>query len=327
MRLCVTAPVAGLAAALFVAPVARAAPVWIGDMETNDFSQWDGQLNGRNISITQDPAVQGMYAAQIQLTNDATWPNGLKRVELNHGPAAGRTAEGAELFFAWSFYLPETLPTDPSQQIGYWESDQSYQQLMAFNLRGETIEFITQRPSYTVHWTGDDLVSPGVWHRIAMHIVWSQDQAIGRVDVWFDGTQVVDQAAAETLADNNEAFTQIGLLRGAIEFSDAPIIILDDAVEGDTLADVHPELPGGEGGGGAGNGGGAATGGSGPTGAGAGGAASSGGGTASGGAGGSAAGEGGESGGCDCTSSRAASSGAWGLALALALALRKRRRR
>ena len=325
MRLHAALCIAALALSLPLA--ASAEPVWVGDLETNDFSQWDGQLNGQNITITQDPVAQGSYAAQIQLTNDATWPNGLKRVELHHSPSAGRTAEGEELYFAWSFYLPETLPTDPSQQIGYWESDQSYQQLMAFNVRGETIEFITQRPSYTVHWTGDGLVTPGVWHRVAMHIVWSQEQALGRVDVWFDGVQVVTQAPAETLADDNEAFTQIGLLRGAIEFSDAPYIILDDAVEGETLADVRPELSTGEGGGGAGVGGGEPVGGSAAGGAGSGAAPGEGGSLATGGNGGAASGDGGESGGCDCGTSPAATRGApWGLALVAALALRTRRR-
>jgi MYXO-CTERM domain-containing protein len=52
---------------------------------------------------------------------------------------------------------------------------------------------------------------------------------------------VVTDAAAQTLADDNPHFTQIGLLRGAIEFTDVPIIYLDDVVEGDSLADVRPD--------------------------------------------------------------------------------------
>ena len=57
-------------------------------------------------------------------------------------PAPGRTAEGATTWFAWSFYLPETLPEGSDQAIGYWESNNSYQQMMAFNTNGDDIRFL-----------------------------------------------------------------------------------------------------------------------------------------------------------------------------------------
>lgn len=319
---------AAVASILALPSLAYAAPVWVGDLETGDTSQWDGVLNGSYITVVDAPA-QGMYAARIELQNDAVWPNGLKRVELHHSPAAGRTAEGAETYFAWSFYLPETLPADPSQQIGYWESDQSYQQVMAFTVEGESIRFSTNRPQWQSHWEADGLVTAGVWHRIAMHIVWSTDPGQGSVDVWFDGVEVVTGAQAQTLADDNDHFTQVGLLRGAIEFTDAPVIVIDDAAEGDTLADVSPEPPG-QGTGGAGGG---SSGPAGPaTGAGATGA-TSGAGPSSGpgaGAGGGDPAEGDGEGGCSCRAGGAGGSGASLLAL-LALvatgvaALRSRR--
>lgn len=239
---------AGLAAGMFFGPgAAAAAPVWVADMETGDLSQWGYLLNndvgGQKYSyVTQDPVVQGQYAAKIELHNDALWPNGLKRVELQHGPEAARTAEGATLFFAWSFYLPEALPQDPSQQIGYWESGNSYQQMMAFEVTGERITFSTRKPMNVVQWDQDGIVTAGQWHRIAMRITWSKDPAMGAVDVWFDGEQVVANAAAQTLADDNPHFTQVGLLRGKVEFQDVPVIVIDDAVEGDNLDDVHPDL-------------------------------------------------------------------------------------
>lgn len=107
--------------------LAHAAPVWNGDMETADLSQWgyllNPEINGMTYASASDElAIEGRYAARIELHNDAVWPNGLKRVELQHGPEAARTAEGATTWFAWSFYVPETLSVDPSQTIGYWES-------------------------------------------------------------------------------------------------------------------------------------------------------------------------------------------------------------
>lgn len=234
-------------AALALPTPAHAAPVWVGDLETGDLSQWSGQLNGdvdgmTYINVTGEQVVQGAQAVKIELHNDAVWPNGLKRVELNHSPGDGRTAEGAVLYFAWSFYLPETLPSDPSQQIGYWESNQSYQQMMAFEISGERMSFSTRQPSNVIHWDQDGVATAGVWHRVAMRIAWSKDPALGAVDVWFDGEQVVTAGAAKTLADDNNHFTQVGLLRGQVEFQDVPTIYIDDAVEGDNLEDVHPDL-------------------------------------------------------------------------------------
>lgn len=255
---------AALSALAIAAPTeAAAAPVWSGNFETDDLSQWSYVLNGEHISIVSDPVTEGKFAGHIQLTNDATWQNGLKRVELAHHPEAARTAEGAETYFAWSFQVPELLPEDPSQQIGYWESQNSYQQMMAFEVSGEHISFSTRKPQNKVQWEAGGKVTAGAWHRIAIHVKWSKDPGQGSVDVWFDGEQVVTSAGAQTLNDDNPHFTQIGLLRGAIEFQDSPIILLDDAVEGDTLEDVRPDaitMEGGTGGAGGGGGGGATSG-------------------------------------------------------------------
>jgi hypothetical protein len=243
-----------LALALTVPTTASAAVVWTGDFETNDLSQYNYILNGEvggtpYITIVQDPVAQPSYAARIELHNDAVWGNGLKRVELQHSPAAGRTGEGATTYFAWSFYLPETLPEDPDQTIGYWESNGSFSQTMAFHVAGEELEFITQHPDYQVHWQADGMATAGEWHRIGMRVLWSTDPGVGEVDVWFDGDLVVDAAPAQTLPDGNSTFVQFGLLRGAFEFDDVPVIVIDHALEGDSPEDVQIDfVPGGGGG-------------------------------------------------------------------------------
>ncbi len=318
----------GIFAAVVTISASAAADVaWVGDFEDGTVDQWDGALNAQNISVVTDPAAQGSYAAQITLTNDAVWPNGLKRVELHHGPDPARTAEGAQTFFAWSFYLPETLPTDPSAQIGYWESDQSYQQMMAFQVEGERITFATRRPQNQIHWDQDGAVTAGAWHRIAMRIFWSKDEAQGQVDVWFDGAQVVTGAQAQTLADDNPHFTQVGLLRGQVEFADSPVILIDDAVEGDTLEDVRPDAlsQGTGGGGGGGATAGNTTSGGATTGAGASSTSSTGSGTGAGTGGASADGGGDDDGGCR-TSGRGDAT-ALVLLGALGLIVSRRRRR
>ena len=74
-----------------------------------------------------------------------------------------RTAEGAETYFAWSFYLPEALAATPPTQIGYWESNNTYNQMMSFEVVGQNISFATRKPMNKVHWEAADAVTPGVW--------------------------------------------------------------------------------------------------------------------------------------------------------------------
>ncbi len=242
---------AALGMTLWMAPaVASAAPAWMGDFETGDLSQWgfllNPTINGNDyITVEQDEVAQGQFTARIELHNDAAWSNGLKRVEMQHRPQDARTAEGATTFFAWSVFLPEALAADPSQQIGYWESNNTFQQVMSFEAVGTNLSFATRRPQNVVHWQGADVLTPGEWHRIAMSVTWSTDPGQGLVNVWFDGEQVVTDGAAQTLADSNPHFVQVGLLRGAVEFDDVPTILLDHALEGDSLEDVEFDvLPG-----------------------------------------------------------------------------------
>jgi hypothetical protein len=236
-----------LVVCLLIGVDASAEVVWQGDFENGDLSDWNYLVNpvidGKSYTnVVQDIVYEGGNAVRIELHDDAKWSNGLRRVELQHAPVDARTAEGAETYFAWSIYLPETISNNPTQQIGYWESKTSYRQMMAFTLAGDTLSFTTRQPSNVVQWTGTGVVAPAEWHRIAMRVKWSKDEAIGSVSVWFDGEQVVDNASAKTLNDDNAHFTQIGLLRGDADFTDVPVIYIDDAVEGDSLDDVRPNL-------------------------------------------------------------------------------------
>jgi MYXO-CTERM domain-containing protein len=338
--------------ALAVTPLsASAAVLWTGDVETGDLSQFDSVLNGTingtdYATAAQDITLEGQYAVRIELHNDAIWPgNMLRRVEVHHSPDPSRTAEGATTCLGWSLYLPEALPADPGHSLGYWESNNSYQQMMAFNANGQNLRFITQQPNYTEHWSADGVLTPGEWHRIAMCVLWSEDPGVGTVDVWFDGEQVVTAASAKTLADGNAHFAQMGLLRSNVDIPEVPVIYLDYVLEGDTIEDVDPPLdPGGSDSGGGDTAGADSTGGpagdTGDTGVtsaatdGGGGSVSAGDGSggvattdAGSGSSGPDASDGGDDSGCSCRSPAAPSTAAAWWLLPLAFGLRRRRRR
>ncbi len=206
---------------------------WEGDFETGDLTQWSYLLNEEGLSVVTDPVQSGVSAGKIEIGSENLWSNGLNRVEFQRKPRAELIAEGGAVYFGWSIYLPEILSVD-DHQIGYWETDVTYQQVMSLHARGADLSFNTNSP-YQVHWEGNGLLTAGQWHRIVYHVAWSADAAGGHVSLWFDGEKVVDEASAATYR-GNPAFIQLGILRDTID--QVETMYVDDALEGTTFEDV-----------------------------------------------------------------------------------------
>jgi len=222
-----------LTLSLLAALPVSAEVLWRGDFETGTLEQWKGAPKSDSVKIVKDPVREGKYALRIDGTNAAN-KNGRDRIELQHQPK--QTSEGTERYFGWSVYLPKKF-TNSSHALGYFETRNSWKQLMAFEVQGEDIKFSTRVP-HALHWTGKGKLTPGRWHDFAVHVLWSREKEKGFVEVWFDGDKVVPLKKTATLLDDNVAFFQIGLFR---ETSDVPeTIILDHVVEATTLTEVTP---------------------------------------------------------------------------------------
>jgi hypothetical protein len=209
--------------------------LWRGDFETGTLEQWKGAPKADGIRIVQDPVREGKYALRIDGTHAAR-KGTLDRIEFQHQPQPPGTAEGTERYFGWSVYLPRKF-TDAYHAVGYFETRNSWSQLMSFEARGEDLQFSTRVP-YKLQWSGKGKLTAGRWHDFALHVLWSRDPAKGRVEVWFDGENVVPLTKTATLKDENVAFFQIGFMR---DTSDVPeSIVIDHVVEATTLADVTP---------------------------------------------------------------------------------------
>ncbi|QDU18831.1 polysaccharide lyase [Urbifossiella limnaea] len=211
--------------------------IWRGDFETGDTSQWKAAPKA-GVTVVRDPVREGKYAVRIDGT-DAARKGKLDRIEFQHQPAPPGTAEGAERYFGWSVYLPKRL-TDATHSLAYFETRNTWSQLMAFEVKGEDVLFTTRVP-YARHWSGRGKMTAGRWHDFAVHVLWSRDPGKGFVEVWFDGEQVVPRTKTATLRDENAAFLQLGLLR---ETSAVPeTIVIDHVTEATTLDDVTPRRP------------------------------------------------------------------------------------
>lgn len=305
MQMKVLSPVFLAVSCLVSANAADAAVLWKGDFETGDVSQWDGSTLTKtgdrlNLVFESDTVADGTKAAKITLRDDIIFePYNQSRVEVKH--VGLHTLDGEDSYFAWSFMVPKDA--EIRSNIGYWESTPTSKNTMTFFIEpaqggGTNIKFGTGDLGQTVRWTAK--LELGKWHRMALHNHWSQDAAVGKVDVWYDGAQVVT-AASVAKRDVNKLFFQMGLHRSD---PSPPVqdIYIDAAMEADSQADILAALPdpmgmGGSGGGGGGMAGAASAGGSAAGMGGSGGGELTGGGGASagagaGGAGGSVAGSG-----------------------------------
>lgn len=230
-----TAARIGFAVLLLSASTACAEVIWRGDFETGATDQWKGAPTSASIKVVTEPVREGKYALRIDGTSAARRKDH-DRIEFQHQPQPPGTAEGTERYFGWSVYFPKKL-VNGTHTIGYFETRNSWTRLMAFEAAGEDIRFSTRVP-YKLLWAGKGKLTPGRWHDLAVHVLWSRDPAKGLVEAWFDGAQVVPRTQTATLRDENVAFFQIGLFRQTSE--EPETIVVDHVVEATTLAEVTP---------------------------------------------------------------------------------------
>ena len=216
----------------------NASILWQGNFETGDMSQWNSPINPAGLSVTGECTFDGKHAGKVTLTGDDSflW-NGnkfLNRSEFHHRRAAGNTHEGKDTFFAFSFYLPKTF-SEHKHELGYWESDKSWQQMFRFNIHGSELSFQESAAS-DVLWKLPEGAAPGQWHRIALHIHWSTDPKVGSTEVWVNGKHMGKHHFKNLPTQDALMFTQIGILR--TQEKTVEEILIDGAIETDNLTEL-----------------------------------------------------------------------------------------
>lgn len=216
--------------------------IWRGDFATGDLSQWHNLLHPQGLSVQSDCVYRGEWAGRATITGDDEFlwnqRSDLNRTEFKYQPPAEHTAAGTDLYFGWSFFLPDAL-TESRHETGYWESDQSWQQILRFNMVGTAFSFQASRADQPV-WEKSDFASPGVWRDVAMHIHWSTDPERGFAEVWLDG-ESQGRHRMQTLAnDADPMFVQLGLLRN--QQAAVETIFIDNVRHGSSMAAVLAEF-------------------------------------------------------------------------------------
>lgn len=234
------------AGALASAGTAAAAVTWRADFETGSISQFMGNVNAmkgtrRNIEIVTDPVQQGMSAGKFTIHEDDTFAGTQMRVQVTR--SGSPTGEGADVFM--SFYFQVMADPMVRANIAYWETTGSNRNMMTWWLApkaggGTLLNFGTGNLGSTKQLLNME-VAVGKWHQIAYHVHWSTNAQTGNIEMWLDGTQVVNEKAM-TKPDGNSLFFQAGIHRA----SRSPLIdtvFFDNFLEGTSVADLALATP------------------------------------------------------------------------------------
>ncbi|MFC3114393.1 polysaccharide lyase [Cellvibrio fontiphilus] len=222
---------------------AQAKILWQGDFETGDMSQWSTPIHPAGHSLVKDCVFDGSYAGKITLSGDESflWRGNkdLNRSEFHHRYTAGEDGEGStheasDTFFAFSFYLPQQL-SEHKHELGYWESDKTWQQMFRFNIHGSELSF-QETAAKNVLWKLPNGAAPGQWHRIALQIHWSTDATKGAVEVWVNGKHMGKHNFQTLPVKDALMFTQIGILRS--QENTRETIYVDGALRTDNLTEL-----------------------------------------------------------------------------------------
>lgn len=224
---------------VLASPLAHAKVLWTADFETGDTQQWHWIANPEAASVSQECRFDGKFAGKITLSGDAKYLwNGnadLNRSEFHYTPEKGSTHEGKETFYSFSFYLPEAFSLIGRHELGYWESDQTWQQIMRFNIHGEDFSFKATAQE-NPFWIEKNGAKSKQWHKVAMHIFWSTDPKKGFAEIWLDGKNMGKHFFQTLLVADAEMFNQVGILRNQQE--KAEVIYIDKAFATDNLTEL-----------------------------------------------------------------------------------------
>lgn len=219
--------------------------------ETGDLSEWTatgtkGQnMAPRNIEVGPAPQRPGQRAVRVTIHPDDVFNERQLRAQLG-GPRI-TVEEGSDTYMAFSLYMAEA-PKD-RDNFFYWEGapPPRYDNVMTWWIEPAATEGAAPRIRYGTGNLGrngtewDAEFAIGRWHRLAMHVHWSEDKEKGNVRLWFDGALVLDRRL-KTKGPESVYFCQPGIHRSPHRPS-VDTIWFDDFILADSLAEVL-ESPG-----------------------------------------------------------------------------------
>jgi hypothetical protein len=212
--------------------------------ETGDLSEWAStgtrsqNARPRNVQVVSDVVHEGKYAAKFTIHEDDVFNPQQLRVQVG-GPKV-TVEEGSDTYMAFSLYMAE--PPKDRDNFFYWEGTPPprWNNVMTWWVEpsargGALIKYGTGNLGRNgTEWEAE--FATGKWHRLVMHIRWSEDASKGNVRLWFDGALALDRKL-KTKGPESVYFCQPGIHRSPHRES-VDSIYFDDFVLADDLKDV-----------------------------------------------------------------------------------------
>jgi hypothetical protein len=211
-------------------------PLWRGDFETGDFSQWqqlDGNLldTSRYFGIVTSPVFQGRYAFRSTVDGSAVNPaeSGQRAMVLlfpNRYPEQNATGayEGSERWYRSHIYFPADFqpaannswnwlvqwhnwPNGPCcSNLALYVDTRWGQDALALRVMGggddahpvENNDIITEKnpAGHLDVFDGDQHIQREHWYDSLVHVKWSADPTKGLVEWWLDGRHIVSKTTS-----------------------------------------------------------------------------------------------------------------------------------
>lgn len=211
--------------------VALASPVWKGDFETGDLSQWSKtqEVSADRLEVVTSPVHQGKYAlkATVKQGDNPIGASG------NRNELIGESAspEGSEFYYRWSTMFAPDYPSENTWQVftQWHQSGCCGVPPIEFDVNGEKISLILSD-----HEVWSAPLVRGQWHDFVFHVKWSNDSSVGFVELWYDGEHVLPKLNAQTTTDT---YLKQGLYRNSTISADG-VVYHDGMIEGTSLDDV-----------------------------------------------------------------------------------------
>ncbi|MGH4008080.1 MAG: polysaccharide lyase, partial [Pseudonocardiaceae bacterium] len=186
-------------------PAAPANPLWVGDAETGDLSQFPdapwNNVGGTAPRVVGHPVREGRSAIELGLTGATTRQDGIccgSRNELQ--PRFRDLVPGDDLYFGFSTYLAPGFPSDGWQVITQFKHSFDIDGSPPLSLNVEHGKFSIQggygHPAGPRHFLRPVGPAPtGQWSDWVLHVKFSPDPSVGFVEVWRDGELVLPRFA------------------------------------------------------------------------------------------------------------------------------------
>jgi hypothetical protein len=220
--------------------VAGAGVVWRGDFESGALTQYTGKqwVSPDRLQVVESPVAQGRYAlkATVRQGDDPINASGNRNELVFQGPEK----EGSEYYYRWQVMFASDFPSVRTWQLfTQWHHDGCCgSPPVEFFVYGEEIR-LTMTDSVTPWRT--KLVR-GVWQDFIFRVKWSPDPAVGFIELWHNGQQVLSKRSLATMYAGQGIYLKLGLYRNDT-VQPVGVVYHDGFTQGTRLEDVLPPPP------------------------------------------------------------------------------------